>query len=190
MKQKILNFLNFRGILTIFFKVLIDASALMLAYFIAFGLRFDLNIPPKHFFIFKHTIGFAVVIELFFINIFGVNQSQWRYVSLQDTINLLASLVLGWIGFIIYLYFANLLSVPRPALYNQDDLIALRTAAGVHTIKPGITGWAQVNGRDELSIPEKVTYDEYYLHHRSFILNIKILFNTIINWFLHKDVAH
>ncbi len=117
MKQKLLKYLYSRSILTHFFKLIIDATALTLAYFIAFGLRFDLNIPSQHFFIFKHTLGFAVIIELFFINIFGVNQSQWRYVSLQDAINLLASLILGWIGFIIYLYFANLLSVPRSVLF-------------------------------------------------------------------------
>lgn len=67
MKQKLLNFLSSRGILTNFFKVLIDASVLMLAYFIAFGLRFDLNIPAQHFIVFKHTIGFAVVIQLFLL---------------------------------------------------------------------------------------------------------------------------
>ncbi|MHB2151121.1 polysaccharide biosynthesis protein [Calditrichota bacterium LG25] len=117
MKQRILNFLNSRGILTIFLKICIDALALTAAYFIAFSLRFDLNIPAQHFIIFKHTIGFAVVIELFFINLFGVNQSPWRYVSLQDVINLLASLFVGWVGFIIYLYFANLLAVPRSVLF-------------------------------------------------------------------------
>ena len=57
---------------------------------------------------------------------------------------------------------------PRPALYNQDDLIELRTQAGVDRLIPGVTGWAQVNGRDELSIPEKVKMDEYYLKNQSF----------------------
>jgi len=57
---------------------------------------------------------------------------------------------------------------PRPALFNQEDLIALRTQKGIHQLIPGITGWAQINGRDELPIPEKVALDEYYLHHRSF----------------------
>ena len=56
----------------------------------------------------------------------------------------------------------------RPALYNQDDLIELRTQTGVHTLMPGVSGWAQVNGRDELSIPEKVKMDEYYLKNQSF----------------------
>jgi lipopolysaccharide/colanic/teichoic acid biosynthesis glycosyltransferase len=57
---------------------------------------------------------------------------------------------------------------PRPALFNQDDLIALRTEKGVHRLIPGITGWAQINGRDDLPIPKKVEYDEYYLNQRSF----------------------
>ncbi len=69
---------------------------------------------------------------------------------------------------------------PRPALYNQDDLIELRTQAGVHSLLPGVTGWAQVNGRDELSIPEKVKMDEYYLKNQSFWLNIKILWMTVL----------
>jgi O-antigen biosynthesis protein WbqP len=69
---------------------------------------------------------------------------------------------------------------PRPALYNQDDLIALRTAAGVHCLTPGLTGWAQVNGRDELSIPGKVAYDAYYLAHRSLLLDLQILLTTLV----------
>ena len=68
---------------------------------------------------------------------------------------------------------------PRPALYNQDDLIALRTQAGVHSLMPGVTGWAQVNGRDELSISDKVKMDEFYLKNKSLWLNIKILFMTV-----------
>jgi O-antigen biosynthesis protein WbqP len=67
---------------------------------------------------------------------------------------------------------------PRPALYNQHDLIELRTNAGVHRIIPGITGWAQINGRDDISIPMKVQYDIYYMNHRSFLFDLKILFNT------------
>jgi O-antigen biosynthesis protein WbqP len=62
---------------------------------------------------------------------------------------------------------------PRPALYNQDDLISLRTEKGIHKITPGITGWAQVNGRDDLPIPIKVGYDEYYLKNRSFLFDLK-----------------
>ena len=64
---------------------------------------------------------------------------------------------------------------PRPALFNQDDLIALRTARGIDALTPGVTGWAQVNGRDELPIPEKVKLDEWYLKNRSFWLDLKIL---------------
>ena len=79
---------------------------------------------------------------------------------------------------------------PRPALYNQDDLIALRTQAGVHTLIPGVTGWAQVNGRDELSIPEKVKMDEYYLKNKSLWLNIKILFMTVVKVFKTEGVSY
>ena len=68
---------------------------------------------------------------------------------------------------------------PRPALFNQDDLIALRTECDVHTLVPGVTGWAQVNGRDELAIPVKVEFDRYYLENRSLLLDIRILFLTV-----------
>jgi len=67
---------------------------------------------------------------------------------------------------------------PRPALFNQDDLVALRTAAGVHRLRPGVTGWAQVNGRDELPIPEKVRLDAEYLARRSMALDFEILLKT------------
>ncbi len=77
---------------------------------------------------------------------------------------------------------------PRPALYNQDDLIELRTQTGVHTLMPGVSGWAQVNGRDELSIPEKVKMDEYYLKNKSLLLNIKILFMTVFKVFKTEGV--
>jgi len=69
---------------------------------------------------------------------------------------------------------------PRPALFNQEDLIGLRTLHGVHELVPGITGWAQINGRDELSIPEKVEHDAYYLRNRSFLLDMTILTATVI----------
>lgn len=69
---------------------------------------------------------------------------------------------------------------PRPALFNQDDLIALRTECGVDILKPGITGWAQINGRDEIPIPQKVALDAYYLTHQSVLLDIKIIFLTVI----------
>ena len=79
---------------------------------------------------------------------------------------------------------------PRPALHNQDDLKTLRTEKGLHKLKPGVTGWAQVNGRDELRIPEKVKMDEYYLQNKSFWLNIKILFMTGVQVIFHKGVSH
>jgi O-antigen biosynthesis protein WbqP len=69
---------------------------------------------------------------------------------------------------------------PRPALFNQDDLIALRTEKGVDKLLPGITGWAQVNGRDELSIPDKVALEVEYLNRQSFWFDIKILWMTLL----------
>jgi len=79
---------------------------------------------------------------------------------------------------------------PRPALYNQDDLIGLRTNKGVHKIIPGITGWAQVNGRDELPIPVKVEFDEYYLKNRSFLFDLKILLKTFVKVAGKEGVSH
>jgi O-antigen biosynthesis protein WbqP len=79
---------------------------------------------------------------------------------------------------------------PRPALFNQDDLIGLRTAKGVQRITPGLTGWAQVNGRDDLPIPVKVDFDEYYLKNRSIILDVKILVMTFFQAFMGKGVKH
>lgn len=79
---------------------------------------------------------------------------------------------------------------PRPALYNQDDLIALRTEKGVHLLTPGLTGWAQINGRDELPIPLKVEFDEYYLHHLSFIFDMQILFRTFFKVLCREGVQH
>jgi O-antigen biosynthesis protein WbqP len=79
---------------------------------------------------------------------------------------------------------------PRPALFNQDDLIALRTAKGVHVLTPGLTGWAQINGRDELPIPEKVEFDEYYLKNRSFLLDMKIILKTVVKVFRSEGVTH
>lgn len=79
---------------------------------------------------------------------------------------------------------------PRPALFNQDDLIALRTEKGVHILVPGLTGWAQVNGRDELSIPVKVEFDEYYLFQRSILLDMKILCLTFLRVLRSDGVAH
>ena len=79
---------------------------------------------------------------------------------------------------------------PRPALFNQDDLISFRMAKGVHLILPGLTGWAQVNGRDDLSIPVKAEYDEYYLKHRSFVFDLKILGMTAVQAVMGKGVNH
>jgi O-antigen biosynthesis protein WbqP len=79
---------------------------------------------------------------------------------------------------------------PRPALFNQDDLIALRTQAGVHELVPGITGWAQVNGRDDVSIPEKVRLDCEYQHARSFWLDLKILIMTVMKVARREGVSH
>ena len=79
---------------------------------------------------------------------------------------------------------------PRPALYNQHDLITLRKKNGLDKMPPGITGWAQINGRDELSIIEKVNYEIYYLKNKSFILDLKIIFMTFIKVFKSKNVTH
>jgi len=79
---------------------------------------------------------------------------------------------------------------PRPALFNQDDLILLRTAKGVHLITPGLTGWAQINGRDELPIPVKVDFDEYYLLNRSFLLDMQIIFLTFVKVVKSEGVQH
>jgi len=79
---------------------------------------------------------------------------------------------------------------PRPALYNQDDLVALRTKKGVHRLVPGITGWAQINGRDELPIPIKVSFDEYYLNNRSILLDLKIFWLTFLKVIRREGVSH
>ena len=79
---------------------------------------------------------------------------------------------------------------PRPALFNQDDLIALRRQSGVDTLRPGITGWAQVRGRDALSTKEKATLDEYYLRNRSFLFDLKILILTVLNVLKSEGIQH
>jgi O-antigen biosynthesis protein WbqP len=79
---------------------------------------------------------------------------------------------------------------PRPALFNQQDLVALRTQCGVHTLLPGLTGWAQINGRDELPIPAKVALDRYYLQHRSLRLDLWILWCTARKVLLREGVTH
>lgn len=79
---------------------------------------------------------------------------------------------------------------PRPALFNQDDLIALRTEKGVHELVPGMTGWAQVNGRDELPIPQKVQLDAEYLGRRTLLFDIKILWMTTLKVLARDGVSH
>jgi O-antigen biosynthesis protein WbqP len=79
---------------------------------------------------------------------------------------------------------------PRPALHNQDDLIAARTKAGVDVLVPGLTGWAQVNGRDELPIAQKVTFDHAYLEQQSFMMDLKILWLTAMRVWRAQGVSH
>ena len=79
---------------------------------------------------------------------------------------------------------------PRPALFNQDDLVALRTEKQIDSLVPGLTGWAQINGRDELPIPVKVEFDEYYYKNKSFFLDCKILFLTFVKVIRHEGVDH
>jgi O-antigen biosynthesis protein WbqP len=79
---------------------------------------------------------------------------------------------------------------PRPALYNQDDLMQLRINAGVHKLKPGLTGWAQVNGRDELSLEDKVAYEKEYLERKSFWFDMKIIVLTFTSVLKSKGVTH
>ncbi len=79
---------------------------------------------------------------------------------------------------------------PRPALFNQDDLVELRSKRQIHILRPGITGWAQINGRDELPIPVKVDFDEYYLKNQCFILDLKIIILTFFRVFRAQGVSH
>lgn len=79
---------------------------------------------------------------------------------------------------------------PRPALYNQDDLMTLRVAKGVDKLKPGITGWAQINGRDDISIEKKVQLEQEYLHKKSFLFDLEILVKTFTNVLSSKGVSH
>ena len=79
---------------------------------------------------------------------------------------------------------------PRPALFNQDDLMALRLATGVDKLKPGITGWAQINGRDEISIEKKVQLEQEYLYKKSFLFDIEILIKTFTNVLFSKGVSY
>nr|WHW29449.1 putative sugar transferase [uncultured bacterium] len=79
---------------------------------------------------------------------------------------------------------------PRPALFNQDDLVALRTEVGVHALVPGLTGWAQINGRDELPIPQKVLLDAEYLRRQSILFDVEILIRTFIKVIRRNNVTH
>jgi O-antigen biosynthesis protein WbqP len=79
---------------------------------------------------------------------------------------------------------------PRPALYNQDDLMTLRVATGVSKLKPGITGWAQINGRDEISIEKKVELEQEYMYKRSTLFDIEIVIKTFTNVLFSKGVSH
>lgn len=79
---------------------------------------------------------------------------------------------------------------PRPALFNQDDLVALRSECGVHELVPGLTGWAQINGRDELPIPDKVALDVEYLQRRSFLFDLRILWQTVVKVLRRDGVSH
>jgi O-antigen biosynthesis protein WbqP len=79
---------------------------------------------------------------------------------------------------------------PRPALYNQDDLMIYRVATGVSKLKPGITGWAQINGRDDISIEKKVQLEQEYLYKKSFLFDIEILIKTFTNVLFSKGVSH
>lgn len=79
---------------------------------------------------------------------------------------------------------------PRPALFNQYDLIELRTKKNIHELTPGITGWAQINGRDDLPIPVKVSFDDYYLRHRSFSFDLKIILLTVIKVIKREGIRH
>ena len=79
---------------------------------------------------------------------------------------------------------------PRPALYNQDDLMDFRVATGVSKLKPGITGWAQINGRDEISIAQKVQLEQEYLYRKSFLFDVEIIIKTFTNVLFSKGVSH
>lgn len=79
---------------------------------------------------------------------------------------------------------------PRPALFNQGGLIALRTQQGIHSLKPGLTGWAQINGRDEIALADKVALDRYYLQHQSWVFDLKIMVLTVLKVLCRDGIAH
>jgi O-antigen biosynthesis protein WbqP len=100
--------------------------------------------------------------------------------SSLDELPQLWSILVGYMSFV----------GPRPALFNQQDLISLRTEQGVHTLVPGLTGWAQVNGRDELPIPEKVKLDVVYLQKQSFWFDLRIIWMTLVKVLKSDGVSH
>ena len=100
--------------------------------------------------------------------------------SSLDEIPQLYSVLMGTMSFV----------GPRPALFNQDDLVKLRTEKGIHKLVPGITGWAQINGRDDLPIPKKVDYDYYYLQNNTLLMDFKILFLTATKVIRAEGVSH
>lgn len=102
-----------------------------------------------------------------------------RKFSLDELPNLI-NIIKGDMGFV----------GPRPALYNQDDLMLLRIDAGVDKLLPGLTGWAQINGRDELSLPDKVALEKYYLENKSFLFDLKIIIMTFTSAFKSEGVTH
>jgi len=92
---------------------------------------------------------------------------------------------------LVSIFFGKMTFVgPRPALFNQDDLIKLRESKGIDHLRPGITGWAQVNGRDELSIEEKVTYEREYLERKSFFFDLYIIWLTLKKVILRDGISH
>jgi O-antigen biosynthesis protein WbqP len=102
-----------------------------------------------------------------------------RKTSLDELPNLI-NILKGEMGFV----------GPRPALYNQDDLMDFRVATGVSKLKPGITGWAQINGRDEISIAQKVQLEQEYLYRKSFLFDLEIIIKTFTNVLFSKGVSH
>jgi O-antigen biosynthesis protein WbqP len=105
---------------------------------------------------------------------------RWLRSTSLDEVPQLWSILVGDMSFV----------GPRPALFNQDDLVALRTEQGVHTLVPGLTGWAQVNGRDELPIPDKVEYDRQYLKRRSLAFDLRIMAMTAVRVLRRSGVSH
>ncbi len=105
---------------------------------------------------------------------------RWLRLTSLDELPQLINIVRGEMSFV----------GPRPALYNQHDLIALRNARGVDRAVPGLTGWAQINGRDEVPIPQKVELDAFYVEHVSFAFDLRILWRTIAKVVRREGVKH